>query len=38
MGVTDARNDHVVINMCDYRADLNGDLFGNDIVDIDFVE
>ena len=38
MGVVGARNNHVFIDLCDCRADLNGNLVGNVIVDIDSVE
>ena len=38
MGVAGARNDHIVINLCDCQAHLNVNHVGNVIGDIDFVE
>ena len=38
MVVVGARNNHVFIDLCDCRADLNGNLVGNVIVDMDSVE
>ena len=38
MGIAGARNDHVIVNLCDCRADLNGDLIAIVIVEIDCLE